>query len=46
MKVKLADLQHNTDIRRLKGMTEKDKTRMTRYHEFAFEIQQKLLERN
>src|SRR5574343_1124298 len=42
MKVKLCDLRHNTDIRRLKGITDKDKLRMTKYHEFAFEIQQKM----
>lgn len=42
MLVKLADLRHNTDIRRLKGMTDKDKQRMSRYHEFAFEIQAEL----
>lgn len=42
MKVKLCDLRHNTDIRRLKGITDKDKLRMIKYHEFAFEIQQKM----
>lgn len=44
MIVKLADLRHNTDIRRLKGISDKDKARNVRYHEFAFEIQQKLHE--
>lgn len=31
-RVKLADLRHNTDIRRLKGIGEKDLRRMTKYH--------------
>ena len=44
MIVKLADLRHNTDIRRLKGITAKDRERMARYHEFAFDIQQRLLD--
>lgn len=44
MIVKLADLRHNTDIRRLKGVTIKDRERMARYHEFAFDIQQRLLD--
>lgn len=43
MLVKLADLRHNTDIRRLKGITEKDIQRMAKYHQFHLEIQQKLL---
>lgn len=30
--VKLADLRHNSDIRRLKGLTEKDFGRMQKYH--------------
>lgn len=42
MRVKLADLRHNSDIRRLKGISERDKERILRYHEFAFEIQQHL----
>lgn len=42
MLVKLADLRHNTDIRRLKGVTVKDRERMARYHEFAFDIQHML----
>lgn len=44
MLVKLADLRHNTDIRRLKGVTVRDRERMARYHEFAFDIQQRLLD--
>jgi guanosine-3',5'-bis(diphosphate) 3'-pyrophosphohydrolase len=42
MRVKLADLRHNTDIRRLKGVSDRDRERNVRYHEFAFEIQQAL----
>jgi guanosine-3',5'-bis(diphosphate) 3'-pyrophosphohydrolase len=32
VRVKLADLRHNSDIRRLKGLSEKDFKRMTKYH--------------
>lgn len=46
MKVKLADLRHNTDIRRLKGVTEKDLARMEKYHRFYIEIECKLRELN
>ena len=42
MLVKLADLRHNTDIRRLKGVTEKDMRRMAKYHVFYSELQEKL----
>ena len=35
--VKMADLRHNTDIRRLKGVTEKDIARMAKYHQFYME---------
>lgn len=42
MIVKLADLRHNTDIRRLKGISASDRARMARYHELAFDIQQRL----
>lgn len=38
MLVKKADLRHNTDIRRLKGVTEKDIARMAKYHTFYMEI--------
>ena len=37
-KVKKCDLRHNTDIRRLKGITEKDLARMAKYHQFYMEI--------
>jgi (p)ppGpp synthase/HD superfamily hydrolase len=42
MRVKMADLRHNTDIRRLKGVTEKDIRRMAKYHAFYLEILAKL----
>ena len=42
MKVKMADLRHNTDIRRLKGVTEKDLVRIEKYHRFYLEIAAKL----
>lgn len=42
MRVKLADLRHNTDIRRLKGVTEKDIARITKYQVFYMEIKAKL----
>lgn len=42
MRVKMADLRHNTDIRRLKGVTEKDIARAAKYQMFYLEIQAKL----
>lgn len=42
MQVKLCDLRHNTDIRRLKGVTEKDIARMVKYYTFYLEIVQRL----
>lgn len=42
MLVKKADLRHNSDIRRLKGVTEKDIARTARYHEFHMQIQDRL----
>lgn len=44
MKVKLRDLRHNSDIRRLKGktVTEKDIARTVRYHRLYLEIEAKL----
>lgn len=38
VKVKMADLRHNLDIRRLKGITEKDIERIRKYHEFYLEL--------
>ena len=44
MLVKKEDLRHNTDIRRLKGITEKDIARTVKYHTFYMEIQKRLVE--
>ncbi len=41
MLVKEKDLGTNSDIRRLKGVTDKDIERMARYHRFFLAIQQK-----
>lgn len=38
VRVKIEDLRHNSDIRRLKGITDKDIARMKRYHEFYLEL--------
>ena len=38
-KVKKADLRHNSDIRRLKGITEKDLQRNEKYHRFYAELE-------
>jgi GTP diphosphokinase / guanosine-3',5'-bis(diphosphate) 3'-diphosphatase len=42
MRVKTEDLRDNSDIRRLKGVTEKDLARIQKYHTFWLEIKQKL----
>lgn len=42
MRVKMSDLRHNTDIRRLKGVTEKDIARMAKYQTFYMELKFKL----
>lgn len=42
IRVKMADLRHNSDIRRLKGVTEKDVRRMIKYHEFFLELKELL----
>jgi (p)ppGpp synthase/HD superfamily hydrolase len=42
MKVKKADLRHNTDIRRLKGATQKDIDRTAKYYRFYLELESKL----
>ena len=39
-KVKMADLRHNSDIRRLKGVTNKDVERVVRYHQFYLELKE------
>lgn len=45
MIVKQADLTHNSDIRRLKGVSEKDIQRMAKYHLFYLQIKAKLEEK-
>lgn len=42
MLVKLSDLRHNSDIRRLKGITEKDIKRTMKYHQMYLTIKEKL----
>ena len=42
MRVKSCDLRHNSDIRRLKGVTEKDIARVAKYMQFYSEIQVRL----
>ena len=44
MMVKMCDLRHNSDIRRLKGVTEKDIERIAKYHKFYLEIQSRLVD--
>ena len=44
MMVKMCDLRHNSDIRRLKGVTEKDIERIAKYHKFYLEIQARLVD--
>ena len=39
MFVKMADLRHNTDIRRLKGVSQKDIDRLAKYNRFFLELQ-------
>jgi hypothetical protein len=34
----MSDLRHNTDIRRLKGITEKDIARLAKYNQFYLEL--------
>lgn len=40
VKVKMCDLQHNSDIRRLKGVTAKDIARVQKYMEFYQELKE------
>lgn len=42
MLVKMCDLRHNSDIRRLKGVTQKDIERMQKYHEFYLELKERI----
>lgn len=45
VRVKMPDLRHNTDVRRLKGVTEKDIARMVKYHNFYLELRQIVLDK-
>jgi (p)ppGpp synthase/HD superfamily hydrolase len=40
IRVKLADLRHNSDIRRLKGVTAKDIARIEKYHKMFLELKE------
>lgn len=40
--VKMADIRHNMDVRRLKGLTEKDFKRMENYQKFYMELKELL----
>lgn len=40
VKVKMADLRHNSDIRRLKGVSEKDVRRIEKYQKFYLELKE------
>lgn len=42
MRVKMADLRHNSDIRRLKGVSDKDVARIAKYMKFYSEIKDRL----
>jgi len=42
MRVKIADLWHNSDIRRLKGVSEKDIARVEKYQKFYLELSESL----
>lgn len=46
MIVKRADLRHNSDIRRLKGITKKDTERLAGYNEFYTRIEERLAQIN
>ncbi len=40
IRVKLADLRHNSDIRRLKGITSKDVARIEKYHKMFLTLKE------
>ena len=44
MQVKMADLRHNSDIRRLKGVTDRDVARIAKYMKFYSEIRDRLVD--
>ena len=43
IRVKMCDLRHNSDIRRLKGVTEKDIRRVEKYHKMYKRLEAALL---
>lgn len=43
VRAKMGDLRHNSDIRRLKGVREKDIARIVKYHQFYLELKAELL---
>jgi len=45
MRVKLCDLRHNSDIRRLKGVRPKDIERVVKYHNMYLAIKEELRKR-
>lgn len=45
IRVKMADLRHNSDIRRLKGVTARDIERIERYHKFYLELKDALAQK-
>ena len=42
IRVKMCDLRHNSDIRRLKGVRPKDITRMIKYHDMYLKLKENL----
>lgn len=46
VRVKICDIRHNTDIRRLRGVTERDIKRMERYYKFYLELNEIVLQRS
>jgi guanosine-3',5'-bis(diphosphate) 3'-pyrophosphohydrolase len=44
--VKMADLRHNMDVRRLKGITEKDMKRLEKYARTYTKLKEKALQKN
>ncbi len=40
IKVKIQDVRHNSDIRRLKGITEKDVARIAKYHKMFMTLKE------
>ncbi len=45
-RVKMANLRHNSDIRRLKGVSSKDLLRIEKYHRFYMELKKQCLQQD